>query len=82
MQGAGQGNADAQNSLGVAYSEGEGVLEDDVVGYAWYNIAALNGDLHAKRNKDILAKEMSLELVSVAQKLSKEMVKKNPKLVR
>ena len=64
------------------YSNGEGVLEDDVTAYAWYNIAAANGSKIAKDNKPIIAKDMTPEQIAKAQELSKEMVKKNPKLLK
>ena len=77
-----QGIADAQNNLGLMYDNGEGVLEDDVTAYAWYNIAAANGGALAKKNKGIIAKEMTPDQIAKAQELSKEMVKKNPKLLK
>lgn len=76
-----KGDAMAQNSLGSKYAKGEGVLEDDMTAYAWWNIAAANGNLLAKTNKDLAAKTMTPESVIKAQELSKEMLKKNPKLL-
>ena len=77
-----QGHASAQYNLGVAYEVGEGVLEDDVTAYAWYNIAAANGNGIAKINKSIVVKDMTPEQIAEGQKLSKEMLKKNPKLLK
>ena len=77
-----QGLASAQYNLGLMYDNGEGVLEDDVTAYAWYNIAAANGGALAKKNKGIIAKEMTPDQIAKAQELSKEMVKKNPKLLK
>jgi hypothetical protein len=37
------GNAVAMGLLGLMYANGEGVIEDDVEGYAWFNVAAANG---------------------------------------
>ena len=76
-----QGIADAQFRLGVAYANGEGVLEDTLAAYAWYNIAAANGDDSAKGLKDIITKEMTPEQIAEAQKLSREIIAKNPKLI-
>jgi TPR repeat protein len=53
---ADQGNATAQDSLGVMYVNGEGVPQDYVRAYAWFNIAETNvpaGDegWHARLNR-------------------------------
>ena len=34
----------AQHNLGVMYDKGEGVPEDYVKAYAWFNLAAAQGD--------------------------------------
>ena len=77
-----QGDAKAQNNLGVMYYKGQGVLEDYVAAYAWWNLAAENGNAIAKKNKPIIAKEMTAEQIAKAQELSREMLKKNPKLLK
>ena len=77
-----QGHAGAQFKLGSAYFNGEGVLEDYVTAYAWWNIAAANGIGPAKKTKGLIAKTMTAEDISKAQELSKEMIKKNPKLLK
>ena len=56
------------------------VLAGTVDAYAWYNIAAANGEAYAKKNKGIIAKKMTPDQIAKAEELSKEMVKKNPKL--
>ena len=76
-----QGNEDAQGAVGDRYRRGEGVLEDFVQAYAWYNIAAANGEVLAKGSKGRLAEKMTPEQITKAQELSTEMVKKNPKLL-
>ena len=55
-------------------------IENYVQTYAWFNIAA-NGDENAKEGKSIVAKEMTKEQIAEAQKLSREMIKANPKLM-
>ena len=77
-----QGNASAQNSLGLRYYRGEGVPKSIVNSYMWYNIAAANGQEQAKKNKPLIAKKMTAEQIAKAQELSKEMIKKNPKLLQ
>ena len=76
-----RGQENAQYTLGVMYSKGEGVLKDDVTAYAWYNIAAANGSKIAKGNKPKIAKDMTPEQIAKARELSREMIKKNPKLL-
>ena len=67
--------------LGLMYGGGHGVLEDSVTAYAWFNIAAANGEVLAKGSKGRLAEKMTPEQITKAQELSTEMVKKNPKLL-
>ena len=77
-----QGFASAQNNLGAMYYEGEGVLQDYVTAYAWANIAQVNGDKNAPRLKSFLENEMPSAQIAKAEKLSQEMIKKNPKLLK
>ena len=76
-----QGGVYAQVSLGYMYVNGEGVPEDLVTAYAWWNIAAANGNARAKRIKPLLANKMTTDQIAEGQKLSREMLKKNPKLL-
>ena len=76
-----QGHPNAQFSRGSAYHIGRGVIEDKVQAYAWYNIAAANGDEGGKKLKTVVAREMTKEQIVEAQKLSREIVKANPKLM-
>ena len=74
-----QGQADAQNNLGVMYAEGEGVPQDYVYAHMWFNIAASSGKKKASENRDIVAKRMTPADISTAQKLARECVAKNYK---
>ena len=76
-----QGNHVAQANLGVMHYEGDGVPEDFAIAYAWLNIAAANGIANAKTNKGIIAKLMTPDQIAEGQKLTREMIKKNPKLL-
>ncbi len=78
-----QGHANAQYMLGVIHANGNGVKEDKVQAYAWYNIAATNQPLSTRSNikKDEVAEKMTKEQIVEAQKLSREMIKANPKLL-
>ncbi len=81
-----KGDAEDQLNLGVMYRYGgsarrkEAAPIDWVASYAWFNIAAVNGNDTARRMKDEIP--MPPEMVHKAQALSKEMVKKNPKLLK
>ncbi len=77
-----QGVAVAQLYLGLMYAKGQGVLEDRVTALVWWSIAAANGNKNAKSNKPKLAKKMTPEQIAEAQALSREMLKKNPKLLK
>ena len=79
---ADQGHAHAQYFLGSMYYGGKGVLKDYLTAYAWFNIAAANGHYTAKPTKVIVAKEMTPEQIAKAEALAKEMIKKNPKLLK
>ncbi len=45
-----QGDADAQNNLGVMYANGQGVAQDDKQAVSWYRKAAEQGDAKAQYN--------------------------------
>ena len=74
-----QNNAMAQSKLGVAYILGEGVIKDQVKGYMWFNLSAANGYELAKTARDETEKHMTSEEISLAQKLSRECIKKEYK---
>ena len=74
-----QGNADAQNNLGVIYNNGWGVLLDFVRAHMWFNIAASSGNKNASKNRDVVAKRMTSNQIEKAQKLARECVKKKYK---
>ena len=75
--------AKAQLKFGLMYAKGEGVLQDYVTAYAWANISAANGSKTAPKFKsEVLEKIMTANQIAEGQKLSREMVKKNPKLLK
>jgi TPR repeat protein len=49
-----QGNADAQNNLGLMYSNGRGVPQDYGEAVKWYRLAAEQGDARAQANLGIM----------------------------
>ena len=60
------------------YGTGEGVPQDHVPAYMWFNIAAAQGDQAAPRDKDILEQQMTREQIAEAQRLSREWIEAHP----
>ena len=73
-----QGLADAQHNLGDMYYNGEGVPEDYVLAYMWYNLAAAQGNETAQSNKDRAERRMTPEQIAEAQRLSTEWLEAHP----
>ena len=69
----------AQYELGYMYVYGEGVIQDYVLGYMWWNIAASNGYEDAKKYIDFVESMMTPEQLAEAEKLARECIKKNYK---
>ena len=57
------------------YYNGEGAARDNVFAYMWFDIAASRGAEKAKKNRDIVAIEMTAEQIEEAQKLARECVR-------
>ena len=76
-----QGDASGQTYRGRMYYEGRGVEQDYLTAYALVNIAVSNGDENAKKVKPALYKELSFRQITKAAVLTKEMLKKNPKVI-
>jgi TPR repeat protein/uncharacterized membrane protein YhaH (DUF805 family) len=77
------GNADAQNDLGLAYLKGQGVTQDYVQAHMWFNIASTadgedNAGIRttARKNRDIVAAEMSPNQIAEAQRLATSRARK------
>ena len=65
-----QGNAIAQHNLGLMYANGTGVPQDDVLAYAWLNLATAQGNELASENQDKLRTRMTANQIARAQELS------------
>ena len=61
-----QGNANAQNNLGEAYYNGEGVAKDTKEAVRWFRMAADQGDADAQNNLGVAywAKAKALPKIS------------------
>jgi S1-C subfamily serine protease len=67
-----QNFAAAQADLGWCYDNGEGVPQDYVEAYSWYNLAAAQGNTNAIYNRNILVKSMTPDQIAEAQELTRE----------
>jgi len=74
-----QGNTLAQFNLGFMYGDGLGVTQDYVLAHMWYNLAAGNGNERGKKNRDLIAKEMTSYQISKAQDVARDCVMKKYK---
>ena len=63
------GHTTAQRALGASYIHGL-VAADDVLGYAWSNLAAGRGDDTAGQNRDEVVRRMTPAEIAEAQRLS------------
>jgi hypothetical protein len=60
------------------YANGEGVPEDYVLAYMWWNLAVAQGYEDAQGNKDRLEQRMTREQIAEAQRLSREWLEAHP----
>ncbi len=72
-----QGDARAQNNLGLMYRNGEGIPKDYAKAHMWLNVAASSFPPgkdrdKAVKNRDIVAEKMTPAQISEAQKLARE----------
>ena len=66
------GDAKAMLALGRLYVSGEGVLQDYVQAYKWFNLAASRGEGVAVAERDALTAQMSLQERAEARNLALE----------
>ena len=67
------GDSVAQWSLGVMYYGGEGVPRDYVSAHAWLNLAAAQESEPAAEFRDTLARLMTTEQISAAQRMARDL---------
>ena len=63
-----------QTGLAFMYLAGDGVPEDNVLAYMWYNLAAAKGNEVAQVLKYFIEEEMTREQIAEAQRLSREWI--------
>jgi hypothetical protein len=54
------------------YANGDGATKDNVHAFMWYNLAAAQGFIGAKTNRDLIGKIMTHAQIAEARKLSQE----------
>jgi len=75
-----KGNSNAQNIIGAMYFQGNnGVPQDYVRAYMWFNFAARNGNRDGGKARDIIASKMTRAEIDKAQDMVRECVKKKYK---
>ena len=72
-----QGEARAQNSLGLMYDFGKGVLQDNSLAHMWYNISSANGHEIAGQHRDRIAERMTPEQIGETQAMARECMRSN-----
>src|SRR5216684_8270251 len=65
-----QGNAKAQNVLGVMYRRGQGVARNSVRAFLWFSRAAAHGDATAKAELRDVSQTMTPEELSQAREMA------------
>ena len=66
------GAPDALFELGLMYCSGRDVDLDMVEAHKWFNLAALRGNVEARRYRTEISREMSKDEVGIAQKRARE----------
>jgi len=66
------GKADALYDLGLLYSIGHGVEQDNVEAHKWFNLAAMRGMIRAQIDRAEVADTMSMGEISEAQRKARE----------
>jgi len=67
-----QGNASAQTNLAALYANGDGVEQNYVRAQMWFILSAASGNENARKNRDIIAKRMTAQQISEAEKMVRD----------
>ncbi len=65
-----QGDIKSQRRLAHMYAVGQGVAQDAVQAYMWFKVAAESGDRSALRSLQLLAVDMTPEVIAQGEKLT------------
>ena len=74
-----QGLIKAQNNLGTMYMRGRGIGKNNIKAFVWLHITAMQGDKIGIKNRDLVAKIMTLSQIKKATELATECVKRKYK---
>jgi len=72
MAAAETGKAEALYDLGLLYSIGHGVEQDNIEAHKWFNLAAMRGMISAQIDRAEVADAMSHGEISEAQRKARE----------
>lgn len=61
------GYVDAQYALGLIYTEGRGIVPDQVQAYVWLSRAIQQGDSDAELLRQVVQQQMSFEQIRIAE---------------
>ena len=78
LKAAKQGYADAENNVGFAYENGQGVPQDYVQAYMWFDLAAAQNVTAAASFRDSLELLMTPEQLAQAQQLATQWAQQHP----
>jgi uncharacterized protein len=74
-----QGFSLPQFGLGVMYANGEGVIQNNVIAHMLWNLAGAQGHENGRKNRDIVAEQMTPNDISKAQAMAKTCLENNYK---
>jgi TPR repeat protein len=69
---ADQGHAGAQFNLGLLYTNGRGMEQDNVQAHKWLNLAAAGSEPAARGERDLVATKMTRSQLAQAVRLARE----------
>jgi len=69
---ADQANPYAERILGIMYVKGQGVPQDYVQAYKWFELSAAHGYKDAIQTRQVATERMTNEQIAEAQKLARE----------
>ena len=72
-----QGVVNAQYELGLLYAKGQAVPRDFVMAHMFWTVSAISGHQDAQKNRDIIAKNMTVEQRKESEKLVREWMQKH-----
>ncbi len=72
-EGAMMGDDQSQNNLGGMYLQGQGVPVNPVEAYAWFSLSAVQGNVSAQKNLDLVRQQLSIDQVRAGSRRAEEL---------